>query len=155
MFAKWLPFWLPKPEIARPGSKLVYRDLSNVEKLAWHWQFINRHLDRGAALYPERYRRVAFERLFARDGAGLAEFVEWVGLPASAALAQAANGENVNASRTRAGSRWRDWSDRDKRALLHFCGADMERYGYDLSGDSAFPGADAMSVGTAAAPALF
>jgi hypothetical protein len=136
MFAKWLPFWLPKPEIARADARVVWRQLSPVEKLAWHWQFINEHLNRGRQMYPDRYHVIRFEDLFARDGSGLADAVRWMGLPATEGLALAANSENVNASRPGRAVKWRDWPDTDKRAALRFCAPLMRTYGYDLTAEA-------------------
>ncbi len=88
MLARYLPFWLPKPEYTHPRGAAgapTWKAMSPAERLAWHWRLINVHLDRGAALYGDRYLRVRFEDLFARDGSGLAEVVRWMGLPPATA----------------------------------------------------------------------
>jgi hypothetical protein len=132
-----LPFWLPKPDFTEPAGGLRWRDLTHQERLAWYWKRINEHLDRGAQLYPGRYMRMRYEELFARDGSGLARFVEWIGLPQTDRLTLSANSENVNASRPRQGSKWGQWTDEDKRAVLRFCAPMMRAYGYDLGADAA------------------
>jgi hypothetical protein len=145
LFAKYLPYWLPKPELANPAGPTWSR-MTPVEKLAWHWTFINEHLDRARTLYPGRYLRIKFEDLFARDGSGLAEAVKWMGLPPMDGLALAANSENVNASRPGKAVKWRDWPDDDKRAALRYCAPLMRAYGYDLSADAHLVDADKAAV---------
>jgi hypothetical protein len=81
--------------------------------------------------------RMRYEDLFARDGSGLARFVEWIGLPATEKLTLSANSENVNASRPRQGTKWAQWTEEDKRAVLQFCAPLMREYGYDLGADAA------------------
>lgn len=136
VLADYLPFWLPKPDYINPGGELAWRRMTHPERLAWYWQLINRHLDRAESLYPGRYMRMTYEALFARDGSGLASLVDWIGLPPAEKLTLSANSENVNASKPRKGSRWAEWSDADKRAVLRFCAPMMAGYGYDLSADA-------------------
>jgi hypothetical protein len=132
--ARYLPFWLPKPELIQPDVVASWRHMSDVERLAWHWQFINHHLDRGNALFPDRYRMVRFEDLFARDGSGLTDLVEWMGLTPSQGLAT--EGERVNASRPGQIPPWSEWSDQEKLTVLRHCAPLMRAYGYDLSAEA-------------------
>ena len=37
--AKYLPYWLPKPDLANPAGPR-WADMTDVEKLAWHWRFL-------------------------------------------------------------------------------------------------------------------
>lgn len=136
LLAEFLPFWLPKPDHLPDPGGLAWRRMSHPQRLAWYWSFINRHLDRAPGLYPGRCMRITFESLFARDGSGLARLVEWIGLPPTDRLTLSANSENVNASRKRAGTRWAEWDDRDRRAVLSLCAPMMATYGYDLSPDA-------------------
>ena len=135
VLAEYLPFWLPKPDYRNPRGALRWKRMSHVARLAWYWTLINEHLDRASLLYPDRYMRVTYEDLFARDGSGLARFAEWIGLPPSARLVASANRANVNASKRRASSRWVNWSAGDRQAVLDLCGRQMERYGYDVTGE--------------------
>ena len=144
VLANRLPFWLPKPDLTEPRD-VRWRNLSHQQRLAWYWKRINEHLDRGAQLYPGRYTRMRYEDLFARDGSGLARFVEWIGLPPTEKLTLSANSENVNASRPRQGTKWAQWTAEDKRAVLHFCAPLMREYGYDLGADAALAGETAPS----------
>lgn len=144
VLANRLPFWLPKPDFTEPRD-VRWRNLSHQQRLAWYWKRINEHLDRGAQLYPGRYMRMRYEDLFARDGSGLARFVEWIGLPPTEKLTLSANSENVNASRPRQGTKWAQWTEEDKCAVLHFCAPLMREYGYDLGADAALAGETAPS----------
>jgi hypothetical protein len=131
-FARYLPYWLPKPELIQPGVA-PWRSMSDVEKLAWHWQLINRHLERGKTLFPDHYRMVKFEDLFARDGSGLTDLAQWIDLAPNANLA--GDDEKVNASAPGNALPWKDWSEEDRRATLRHCAPLMREYGYDLSAD--------------------
>jgi hypothetical protein len=134
LLARYLKYWLPKPEYMQNSSEPKWRDMSGAERLSWHWKLINQHLDRAATMYPDRYLRMKFEDLFARDGSGMAKFVESIGLPFTEQITLSANAGNVNASRGEP-IRWKDWNDDDKRAVLRYCAPQMRAYGYDLSQD--------------------
>jgi hypothetical protein len=142
-----VPYWLPKPQHLRdaPFSRdpkgsassetLTHSQMSPIQRLAWHWKLVNEFLDRGQALYGDRYHRIKFEDLFARDGSGFAWFADWAALPPKPDLAAAANAENVNASKAGQARKFQDWPDDQKRSLLHYCAPLMQSYGYDLSAE--------------------
>ena len=131
LFAGVVPYWLPKPQHVHPATGgPSYGKMSGIERLAWHWKLVNEFLDRGRSIYGERYHRVKFEDLFARDGSGFAWFMRWAGLPPTGDLAAAANAENVNASRGGGARRFDGWSDTEKQALLRYCAPLMAAYGY-------------------------
>jgi hypothetical protein len=133
MLVSLVPYWLPKPQNVRPRpDEPSYAKMSGIQRLAWHWKLVNEFLDRGAALYGERYQRVKFEDLFARDGSGFARFANWAGLPPTGDLAAAANAENVNASKPAGSRKFDQWSEEEKNSLLHYCAPLMRAYGYEL-----------------------
>jgi hypothetical protein len=127
--ARYYPDWMIKPERLDPRAKRRWRDMSHVERIAWRWDTINGVLDRGEAVYGDRYLRVKFEDVFAEDGSGLRRLAEWIGLPTSAAFERLRE-ERVNASQGRSLPRWEQWEASDQRAVLELCAARMERYGY-------------------------
>lgn len=128
--SNFYPYWFPKPEIVEKSPARTWGRMEAAERLAWFWATVNRELDRGAALYGERYLRVRYEDLFAKDGSGLNALTDWVGLPRSEKLATEANRENVNASKIVAMSRWEQWPAETKAMLLRHCGQMMREYGY-------------------------
>ena len=132
-----IPYWLPKPEkLQPPSSEPPYARMTPIQRLAWHWKLVNEFLDRGPALYGDRYHRVKFEDLFAKDGTGFAWFTRWAGLPPTPNLTASANAENVNASTPGQSRRWSDWTNEEKRSLLHYCAPLMRSYRYDLTPDA-------------------
>lgn len=150
--SRFMPYWLPKPDYVDPAGPLRWRKMNGVERLAWYWKFINTHLDRGAALYPDRYLRVKFEDLFSRDGSGLTKLVQWIGLPSSDQLSLSANAENVNASDSGGIGRWEQWDESTRRMVLRYCAPLMRTYGYDLSADASL--IDEPSAPASAPPVL-
>jgi hypothetical protein len=98
--------------------------------MAWFWKIVNLELNRGESLYGANYLRIKFEDLFAKDGSGLQQLTDWIGLPRSAALSAEANRENVNASRKQILPRWDEWDTASRSAVLEHCGELMSYYGY-------------------------
>lgn len=133
--ARYYPDWMLKPERMDPAAPRRWRDMSQVERIAWRWDTINGVLDRGEAVYGDRYLRIKFEDIFAEDGSGLRRLAEWVGLPASAAFERLRE-ERVNASQGRNLPRWEQWDLKDRQTLLDLCGRRMERYGYSTTVNS-------------------
>jgi hypothetical protein len=127
--ARYYPDWMIKPERLDPAAPRRWRDMSQVERLAWRWDTINGVLERGVALLGERYVRLKFEDVFAEDGSGLRRLAEWVGLPQSSQFERLRE-EPVNASKARLLPKFDQWDAADQRALLEWCGPRMQRYGY-------------------------
>jgi hypothetical protein len=101
-----------------------------IERLAWFWGLVNAHLNRGEAIYGERYLRIGFEELFAEDGGGLERLTDWMGLERSRAMREEANREHVNASRVEQLPEWEKWPAEDQRKVMKHCGELMRVYGY-------------------------
>ncbi len=126
---RFIPFWMLKPEKYEPESGLNWRAMTDVEKLAWRWDRINRVLDCGAELYGERYRRVKYEDIFSDLPAGLSEIMNFAGLetkPENFNIDQAP----INASVDKRKEGWAEWSGEDRRQLTDICADSMARYGY-------------------------
>lgn len=128
--ARLVPWWLPRPELMPGWTGPPWSRMSPAVRLAWYWAMLNAHLNRGQELYGERYLRIRFEDLFARDGSGLRRLTDWIGLPWDDRLVQCANGEKVNASRDAGFPRFADWSAPLKQQVMEHCGPLMELYGY-------------------------
>jgi hypothetical protein len=126
-----IPWWLPRPELMANPRGPTWRQMSRPQRLAWYWGMLNRELGRGEALFGERYLRMRFEDLFARDGAGMHRLIDFVGLPRNARLADEANRGNINASHGSAFPPFAAWPAELKESLAGHCGQLMSMYGYD------------------------
>jgi hypothetical protein len=135
--AEFLPYWYLKPEQYEANPAKTWKQMSQPERLAWHWHVVNREIDRGAALYGEDYLLLRYEDLFPREKdaaaktlpAGLARLLDWVGLAPNEQLIQLL-GDKRNASRNRGYPKWGQWDEPSRAAVLAMCGEQMERYGY-------------------------
>jgi hypothetical protein len=132
MAASFWPYWFPKPEHFTPKRRPGWWEMSPPERLAWVWMIINTQLNRGEQLFGEDYLRIKFEDLFAKDGSGFERLTDWIGLPRSPGLRDAANKENVNASHKERLPKFDQWDPALKTALLRHCGELMRLYGYGL-----------------------
>jgi hypothetical protein len=136
--AEFLPFWYLKPEQCEKDPPKTWGQMSEPERLAFHWHVVNREVDRGAALYGEDYLLLRYEDIFPRENRansstspppGLARLLDWIGLPANDKLLNLM-GDKRNASRNRGFPKWDQWDEATRRAVLAMCGEQMERYGY-------------------------
>jgi hypothetical protein len=143
--AEFLPYWYLKPEQYEKNPPKRWSQMSEPERLAWHWHVVNREIDRGAELYGNDYLLLRYEDIFPREkkaegggnaaGAGavppgLARLLEWLNLPANDNLLELMRDRKMNASRNRGFPRWEQWDEPTRSAVLAMCGAQMERYGY-------------------------
>lgn len=117
--AEWWPNWFPKGE--------GWPQMDGIERLAWFWNLVNSHLNRGEGIYGERYLRVKFEELFCAEG--LERLTDWIGLPRSRGIIEEAKRERVNASHGGLPA-WEQWPAADQEKVLRHCGPLMRVYGY-------------------------
>jgi len=127
----YFPYWHPHPEQISPTDRPWSR-MSDIQRMAWYWKLVNTELNRGQELYGDRYLRIRFEDLFARDGSGLKQFTSWVGLPWKDGLLASANSEKVNASRGSACPKFEQWPPERQEQALEYCRELMGLYGYEL-----------------------
>ena len=132
MATSFCPYWFPKPEHFDRSANPGWSDMSPPERMAWAWKVVNVELNRGQPLYGDDYLRIRFEELFAKDGSGFDRLTDWIGLPRTPALSDAANKENVNASRKERLPKFEKWDEPLKAALLRHCAELMQLYGYRL-----------------------
>ncbi len=130
---RYYPYWLLKPELYQKDTPRRWSRMSPPERVAWYWNAINRELNRGEQLYGERYRRVRFENLFAKDGAELLALARWMGLPEKPQLVERAGGERINPSRDGRFPPWEQLDRQTRQAILQLCGSLMVDYGYPSS----------------------
>ena len=145
--AEFLPYWYLKPEQKDPKTPLRWKQMSEPQRLAWHWHVVNQEIDRGKELYGDDYLLLRYEDIFPRekkggagDGGGadaptalppgLTKLLDWIGLPANDKLVQLM-GDKRNASQNRGFPKWEQWDEATRKAVLEMCGEQMGRYGYD------------------------
>ena len=133
----FLPYWYLKPEQYERRPARTWKQMSQPQRLAWHWHIVNKAIDRGAELYGDDYLLLRYEDLFPRQfgpegPAGLRRFQEWVGLPPSEKLLGLVRDTKMNASRNHGFPKWEQWDEAERSAVLEMCGAQMERYGYTV-----------------------
>ena len=129
-----LPYWYIRPEQMIDNPPKRWPQMSEAERLAWHWHVVNEEIDRGAEMFGDDYRFMRYEELFAPDGSGVAKLLPWIGLPENVALLEKIRGERVNASTARS-SAWAKIAPDARRAVIEMCGEQMRRYGYDATAD--------------------
>lgn len=131
LFNNFVPYWLIKPDLLEANPERRWSQMSPVERIAWYWKVINAHLDRGAELYGDDYRRVRYEDLFAPGGDGLHDLIEWIGLQPKPEALERLLAQRVNPSRADVQPAWDEWSAEDREAMQRQCGELMGRYGYN------------------------
>jgi hypothetical protein len=155
--AEFLPYWYLKPEQYEKSPAKRWNQMSEPERLAWHWLVVNREIDRGAELYGEKFLRLRYEDIFPRDKSGdesapaaapsnevppgLTTLLGWLGLAPNGRLLQLMRERKMNASRNRGFPKWRQWDQPAQSAVLAMCGSQMERYGYRTGSDAGVAGA--------------
>lgn len=132
--ATWfVPYWYLKPEQAphhlRPATP--WSQLTQPERLAWHWKIVNGEIDRVAPQFGKNFLRMRYEDLFGAEGTGLDQLLDWVRLPDNSGFRARMRERKVNASTTARCPRWGEWDPQGRRRVLALCGAQMDRYGYD------------------------
>ena len=138
---RFLPYWYSRPEQVLRDPPKRWAQMSEAERLAWHWHVANREIDRAATMFGDDYRFMRYEELFAPDGSGLARLLPWIGLGENPALLEKIRGERVNASTGRGNAAWAKIDPEARRAVIEMCGRQMEQYGYPLGDDDEQPGA--------------
>lgn len=138
MAANFLPYWYLKPEQCEQRPSRTWKQMSEPERLAWHWHVVNREIDRGAELYGGDYLLLRYEDLFAKNSegalpAGMARLLDWLGLPPSEKLLHLMRDKKLNASGDRGFPKWEKWDPAAREAVLAMCGKQMRRYGYSAS----------------------
>jgi hypothetical protein len=131
---KFLPYWYIRPEQMMENPPKRWAQMSEAERLAWHWHVVNKELDRAPQMFGDDYRFMRYEDLFAPDGSGVKQLLPWIGLPENPALLEKIRGERVNAS-TGKSSAWTRTDPAARRAVLEMCGEQMARYGYNPKDD--------------------
>ena len=126
---QFFPYWALKPEHLHPSPPRRWSHMSPAERIAWRWRTVNGELERGEALFGDRYLRFRFEDLFADSGAGMRRLAESLGLAAGGA-GERQRCEKVNASTRTQMPGWDAWTASDRQVVLDLCGPLMERYGY-------------------------
>ena len=140
--AQFLPYWYLKPEQYEPRPAKTWNQMSEPERLAWHWHVVNREIDRAAEMYGPDYMLLRYEDLFPKQAAeagppGLRPLLDWVGLPPSEKMVQLMRDKKLNASPNRGFPRWEQWDEPTRQAVLARCGEQMRRYGYADASDTA------------------
>jgi hypothetical protein len=133
----FLPYWYLRPEQVEKNPTKTWSQLTQPERLAFHWHVVNREIDRGAGLYGDDYLLLRYEDVFPRKLAehetppGLARLLGWVGLPPNDRLLEMMRDKKMNASRNRGFPKWEEWDGPTRDAVLAMCGDQMRQYGYD------------------------
>lgn len=134
---KWLlstfwPNWMIKPELMEPSPVRTWSQMSHVERIAWYWNTINRHIQSAAEEAKLPTRRVKFEELFQADGEGIRQVADWLNLSEQPGKLDTMLTTKVNASRSKEVSLWQDWNAEDRQLVYQHCGPLMEEYGYPV-----------------------
>ena len=128
---KFLPYWYIRPEQMSDNPAKRWSQMSEAERLAWHWKVVNTELDRAPAMFGDDYLFMRYEDIFNPDGSGLAKLLPWIGLSENAELLEKIRGERVNASTGRS-SAWAKIDAEARRSVIEMCGEQMRRYGYTV-----------------------
>ena len=131
LFLDWVPYWTVRPEDLEARPEKLWRDMTLLERTAWFWQLVNRHLSRGASIYGEKYRRFKYEDLFRSDGSGLQELAQWIEVEQHEDAFSDLLKTKVNVSTYNLASPWNRWSNSERSLLLNYCKPLMDQYGYD------------------------
>lgn len=129
-----LPYWYLRPEKcdANPLGR-SWAQLSEAERLGWHWYAVNREIERAADVVgPDNYLLMRYNDVFAADGSGMRRLLPWIGLPENEKVLEQMRGERVNASTGRGSATWDKVDDRSRRSILDLCGPMMRKYGFEF-----------------------
>lgn len=124
--------WMLRPDEFELQPERLWREMSNIEKLAWRWNAINQQLGKGEELFGERYRRVKFEDLLNKSGDGIRDFASWVGIQNPDGLIELFNRGKLNKSFKQNCPKWDDWSEENQLSMSLHCAPLMKKYGYKL-----------------------
>jgi hypothetical protein len=130
---RFLPYWYLKPEHAKDPPALRWSQMTDPQRLAWHWTVCNGEIDRVAPLFGDNYLFMKYEEIFSKDAAGLGRLLAWMGLEENASIREKMREKKVNASTARRCPKWEQWEPAERKAVLDMCGERMQQYGYDLS----------------------
>lgn len=126
------PWWFPKPEKCPNPSGPRWSQMSYFKRLAWFWKIVNEDLNRGKDIYGDDYRLIRFEDLFAKDGSGLKQFTDFIGVDYNPKLNESSNSKKVNASEPKRVSKWREWPQQNLQEVYDLCKPLMEQYNYTI-----------------------
>jgi hypothetical protein len=132
---RFLPYWYIRPEQMSDTPAKRWSQMSEAERLAWHWHVVNAELDRAPAMFGDDYLFIRYEDLFAQDGSGLRKLLPWIGLPENPAMLEKIRGERVNASTGRGNAAWAKVPRDARKAVLEMCADQMGKYGYSPTDD--------------------
>ncbi len=134
---KWVlssfwPNWIIKPELIDANPTRTWNQMSHVERIAWYWATINRHIQQSAAETELPTRREKFEDLFQTDGTGIRQLADWLKLKERPGKLDTMLQKKVNASQSQEIDLWQDWSQENRDFVYQHCGELMSEYGYDV-----------------------
>lgn len=132
---RFVPYWYLKPEQAPAplAMRQSWSQLTDPQRLAWHWNVVNGEIDRAAPVFGDRFLRMRYEDLFGKNATGLGGLLEWIGLPDNAAMRERMQERKVNASIAKRCPPWREWDAAERQAVLDLCGERMRAYGYETT----------------------
>ena len=136
VFTAVVPYWYIRPEQLDPNPAKRWNQMKDEERMAFHWQIVNRELDKAREIFGGDYRLMKYEDFYDPTGAGINQILDWINLPRSDKLLQQIRDERVHASPNRGYPKWHQWPAELKRSVLDMLGPQMERYGYSLSDDA-------------------
>jgi len=127
----YLPFWLHKPEHSPETLSPSWNAMAETDRLAWRWNSINGHLNRGEQLFPGRYSRVKYEELFTPAAPAIEQLARSLGLEPTPQSTADAFQTRIHASHRPLCPPWEDWEDEPRQRLLDHCEDLMRLYGYE------------------------
>ena len=130
LFAEYCPYWMIKPDLYERNPVKKWKEMSDIEKIAWRWKTVNTELNKAETLFGTRYIRITYEDLFNRDGSGVAGVAQWIGLPNSEELKNVVKGPKIHASTGQNIDKWDAWAEEDREMMLKYCTELMKVYGY-------------------------
>ena len=130
LFLDWIPYWTVRPEDLETSPRRVWNEMSLIERTAWYWSLVNRHLNRGSDIYGSNYRHYQYEYLFRDDGKGLKDLIDWLGIEECADTFPTLLKSKVNVSSFNYAQSWNQWSEEDRSSVLKHCHSLMKNYGY-------------------------
>jgi hypothetical protein len=126
------PYWVCKPELLDAQPVRSWGEMSDPERLAWRWANTNRYLNRGEALFGDRYLRIRYEELFDPGQRGLDRIVDWLGLTAAPDPPEERTLPLMNASHRGEHLRHWNWPPELRERVIDSCADLLELYGYEL-----------------------
>ena len=132
LFSRFVPNWIIKPELMESGPSKTWAQMSLVERIAWYWATVNRHIQTAAEQAQLPCKRKRFEDLFQADGSGVRELADWLQLVEKPGTLDQMLKQKVNASSSNEISLWDQWSKEERQIVYEYCGELMADYGYSV-----------------------